>query len=194
MKSPQPGTVPGAIVAALIVACGSILAMFQQDPDLTFGDFKQSTIVVLVGTALLSFLKDYQALSSRRFAAKLTKRSEVNSPAFIAVLAVLVLALSGCTNLNNIIGGGALTVKTAADVIYEECGNTVPDGPCVPHSRISTEQKNELKQQLLIATDWLAEANHMKKAGDVDESADALEQANKILKHVESVLISRGVQ
>lgn len=65
-------TIGGAIVAALILFVSSIVTLFVSDPELTFGSLSQATWVSVVGGALVAFLKDYQAVSTRRVIGKLT--------------------------------------------------------------------------------------------------------------------------
>lgn len=65
-------TVGGALVAALILFISSIVTLFVNDPELTFGAISQATWVSVVGGALVAFLKDYQAVSTRRVIGKLT--------------------------------------------------------------------------------------------------------------------------
>ena len=65
-------TIIGALIAALIGMFTAILALLVQDGVASIGDIAQiSWIVVGIG-ALISFLKDYQAITARKVIAKLT--------------------------------------------------------------------------------------------------------------------------
>lgn len=65
-------TLIGALVAALILFSSSMVTLFVENPDLTFDAIKQSTWVSVVGGAFIAFLKDYQAISTRRLVNKVT--------------------------------------------------------------------------------------------------------------------------
>lgn len=65
-------TIGGASVAALILLISNIVTLFVENSDLTFGSISQATWVVILGGAAVAFLKDYQAVSTRRVIGKLT--------------------------------------------------------------------------------------------------------------------------
>ncbi len=65
-------TIGGALIAALILFVSGFLALLQQAGVNSAGDISQVAWLVLGGGAVLSFLKDYQALSARRLISKLT--------------------------------------------------------------------------------------------------------------------------
>lgn len=69
-------TIIGALIAALILFISSIVTLFTENPDLTFEAIRQSTWVSIIGGAVVAFLKDYQALSTRRLVSKVTKHTE----------------------------------------------------------------------------------------------------------------------
>jgi hypothetical protein len=69
-------TIIGAVVAALILFASSIVTLFTADPNLTFADITTATWVSVVGGGLIAFLKDYQALSTRRLVNKLTNSGD----------------------------------------------------------------------------------------------------------------------
>ena len=69
-------TLIGAVIAALILFTSSIVTLFVENPDLTFSAIKQSAWVSIVGGALVAFLKDYQAISTRRLVNKVTKTGD----------------------------------------------------------------------------------------------------------------------
>lgn len=62
----------GALIAALILFISSITTLFVENPELTFAMIKQSSWVSIVGGAVVAFLKDYQAISTRRLVNKFT--------------------------------------------------------------------------------------------------------------------------
>lgn len=105
---------------------------------------------------------------------------------------LIPLLLVGCVGANKIIAGGALTVKQAAVLVQSECRNTIPDGPCVATSRITTEEKNELKVRLQTALDLLAIASQTNT--DAQSRADALGKVDEILATIEAVLVARGIE
>jgi len=69
-------TIIGAVIAALILFASSIVTLFTADPNLTFADIATATWVSIVGGALIAFLKDYQALTTRRLVDKLTNSGD----------------------------------------------------------------------------------------------------------------------
>lgn len=70
-------TLGGALIAALILFVSGFLALLQQDGVNSAGDISQVAWWVLAGGAVLSFLKDYQALTTRRVISKLTGSGDV---------------------------------------------------------------------------------------------------------------------
>lgn len=70
-------TIAGALIAALILFVTGFLALLQQDGVNGAGDISQVAWLVLGGGAVLSFLKDYQALTARRIIANLTGSGNV---------------------------------------------------------------------------------------------------------------------
>ena len=110
--------------------------------------------------------------------------------AFLAGTAIVLLA--ACSGLNTYVGGGALTVKSAAELITQECGNTTPNGPCLPTSRISTAEKQDLKVRLQAAINLLEVANDTNLTAQ--ERRTRLEQSQAILDAIEQILIARGVE
>lgn len=69
---PNVNTMGGAAVAALIGFLTGFLALIQQENVNGVIDISEAAWWVLGGGAAIAFLKDYQALSSRRFISKLT--------------------------------------------------------------------------------------------------------------------------
>ena len=65
-------TIVGALIAAAILFGTNLMTLFAENPELTFGDIKQSAWVSIIVGALIAFLKDYQALSTRRLVNKVT--------------------------------------------------------------------------------------------------------------------------
>ncbi len=65
-------TLIGAAIAAAILFGSSMVTLFTSNPDLTFADLTTATWVSLVGGAAIAFLKDYQALTTRRLVNKVT--------------------------------------------------------------------------------------------------------------------------
>lgn len=68
------GTVGGALIAAAILFISNLMSLFAQDAELTFAMIGQATWVSVVGGALVAFLKDYQAVNTRKIISKLTNK------------------------------------------------------------------------------------------------------------------------
>ena len=69
-------TLIGALLAALILLGTNFMALFAENPNLTFGDIKQGTWVLLIVGALVAFAKDYQAITVRRLANRVTRTGD----------------------------------------------------------------------------------------------------------------------
>jgi membrane-bound ClpP family serine protease len=65
-------TLVGALIAALILFTSTMVTLFAENPELTFGAIRQSAWVSIIGGAVVAFLKDYQAISTRRLVNKVT--------------------------------------------------------------------------------------------------------------------------
>ena len=65
-------TIGGASIAALILLVSNVVTLFTNNPELTFSAIDQATWVVMIGGALVAFLKDYQAVSTRRVISNIT--------------------------------------------------------------------------------------------------------------------------
>ncbi|MCH8134809.1 MAG: hypothetical protein IIB77_02385 [Proteobacteria bacterium] len=161
-------TLGGAAIAAAILFITGFLAVFQQEGIGSVKDIAEGTWWVLLGGAILSFAKDYQALSARRFLARMSGSGNVHSPAAVGILAILLacFALSGCAaqrpQIDSIADGIAVTaadVETAAQTVRSLCRNLDPGGPCAAGALISTTQKESLKNGLQDVLDSLSLAN-----------------------------------
>ena len=69
-------TIIGALIAAGIMFLSSMVALFIENPDLAFGMIKQATWVSILGGAAIQFLKDYQAISTRRMINRVTHNGD----------------------------------------------------------------------------------------------------------------------
>jgi hypothetical protein len=69
-------TLIGAAIAALILFLSSIVTLFTASPELTFDMISTATWVSVAGGSAVAFLKDYQAISSRRLINKVTKSGD----------------------------------------------------------------------------------------------------------------------
>jgi heme/copper-type cytochrome/quinol oxidase subunit 1 len=69
-------TIVGALIAALIGFGNALLALFMNDPELTFAQINQAAWVGLLVGAIVQFLKDYQAISTRRLVNKVTSSGD----------------------------------------------------------------------------------------------------------------------
>lgn len=65
-------TIIGALVAALILFLTGMLALLQTPGVASVGDIGQIAWIVLAVGALISFLKDFQSISTRRLINKVT--------------------------------------------------------------------------------------------------------------------------
>ena len=65
-------TIIGALVAALILFLTGMLALLQTPGVASVGDIGQIAWIVLSVGALISFLKDFQSISTRRLINKVT--------------------------------------------------------------------------------------------------------------------------
>jgi hypothetical protein len=65
-------TLVGALIAALILFFTGMLALLQTEGIQSASDIGQIAWIVLGVGALISFLKDYQAISARRLINKIT--------------------------------------------------------------------------------------------------------------------------
>lgn len=69
-------TIGGALIAALISFMNALLALYMNDPELSFGMISQAAWVGMIGGGLVQFFKDYQALSTRRVISNITGTGE----------------------------------------------------------------------------------------------------------------------
>ncbi len=70
-------TIGGALIAALILFVTGFMALLQQEGVASWRDISEVAWWILGGGSLLSFLKDFQALSTRRVIAKITGNQNV---------------------------------------------------------------------------------------------------------------------
>lgn len=182
-------TLGGAAIAALILFVTGFLAVFQQDGVSSVSDISEAVWWILGGGAALSFLKDYQALSTRRLLAKVTG-GKASSPAAVGIIAILLtcFVLSGCgiqrPQVDSISDGIAVTaadVETAAQTVHRMCRNTRPGGPCARGALLSTEQKESLKNGLQDMLDGLSLANLAVATSDYDGARSGLARTQAIL-------------
>ena len=183
-------TIGGAAIAAFILFVTGFLAVFQQESVSSVKDITEATWWVLGLGALLSFGKDYQALTARRFLATMTGSGNVHSPAAVGILAILIacFAFSGCgvqrPQVDSIADGIAVTaadVETAAQTVKRLCRNAEPGGLCADGAAISTEQKESLKNGLQDVLDGLSVANLALATNDYGEATDRLARTQAIL-------------
>jgi len=113
----------------------------------------------------------------------------------LVINTALVFTLAGCTNTstNKVLGYGAVGVTNTAELITRECGNTVPNGPCLSTSRITTAEKQEFKTRLQAAQNALNEAARFSRQGMDAAGSDALAKADAILAALELILTQRGI-
>lgn len=175
-----------ALGGAITVVLVWLLEMFWSIKPTAEVVVAMTTIVQAITQAVYSLFRGWQP-----------KEGQAQSPWWIALLAVLVLAGCASMNFNDALGAAYLTRTTLAETITAECGNTVPDGPCVPGSVISTEDKQAAKEALVKAGSYLADARAIQQGGKGLECSDkweCLEAADGVLDALQRVLIERGVR
>lgn len=107
-------------------------------------------------------------------------------------LLLSLLLLAGCAgridSFSDSLGAAYLTVDTLAVTAQEMCGNTVPDGDCLPGAALSTEIKRGVKVTLGEALDYLDTARELYQVGSVDLAQDRLVTARALLRSLEATL------
>jgi len=191
----------GAAFAALNVFLTGTLALFQTDGVSTIGDIPQlAWIILTVGTAL-GFVKDAQALWTRRQLSRLTPGPMIQSPWLTGILAGLLALsmLSGCVTprpkIDSIADGIAVTaadIETAAQTVKSLCRNTEPGGPCAADALISTDTKERLKNQLQEMLNALTVANLALSAADTSQAQTKLQQTTALLLILQAELARMG--
>jgi hypothetical protein len=66
----------GALIAALILFLSSMVTLFTNDPALEFNVIPTAVWVSIGGGAAIAFLKDYQAITTRRLINKATRSGD----------------------------------------------------------------------------------------------------------------------
>lgn len=137
-------TTLGALIAALLLFLTGTLALLQQPEVVELGDVSGMAWIVLGIGSLVGFLKDFQALTARRFLANVTGSGNVHAPAWTAILAVLIASsmLSSCA--------GTRAAYKAAEGI-EETAMVVGE-----HYYALVREGNRLKREGLLAGTYLA--------------------------------------
>lgn len=115
------------------------------------------------------------------------------------LLIVCLLVLSGCglnrPGIDSIADGIAVSaadIETLAQVTQEMCGNTTPRGDCLPGALVSTETKNEIREQLQQALSYLNDANRALAADETARASDFLTRTETILVVVEAIVRERS--
>ena len=182
-------TISGAAIAAIILFFTGFLALLQQDGVTSIGDINQVAWIVLGVGALVSFLKDFQALSVRRGIGKLTGTT-VKSPWLIGLIALFLSMsmLSGCAtqrpkidSMADAIVVTSADIESTAQIVKNLCRNIVEDGPCAAGSLISTSTKDSFKRSLQEAQDSVVAANRLLAAGKSVDAGDRLAFADAII-------------
>ena len=142
-------TVSGAFIAALIGFLTGLLALFQQDADMTLSAISQRAWIVLGVGALISFLKDYQALTLRRMMSSRKPPERVDSSIWVGLFIAIAaaLAVSGCA--------GTKAAYKAADGL-EETAKVVAS-----HYYAVVREANAMKREGTLTGERLARAQDM---------------------------------
>ena len=69
-------TLIGALLAASLNFLTALVTLFTNDANMTFAMITQAAWVSMIGGALIQFVKDYQAIATRRLASKVTKSKD----------------------------------------------------------------------------------------------------------------------
>lgn len=189
-------TIGGAAIAALNCFGSAVLALFMQNDQLTLDQISQAAWISMGLGAFLQFLKDYQAISTRRLLERARELGggTARSPWYIGLFAGLVLLLGGCaSNPNNLITAGGLTVKQATAIVRQGCQAEVPDGPCRGGSLISSDQRDEAKAAILATLDVLDAASRFADKGEALSAITMLEQADILLEELSKLLTEWGL-
>lgn len=117
---------------------------------------------------------------------------------FLLTAGVLLTAI-GCagSSINNTVGQTYIAIEAAANTAKLECGNTVPGGPCLPTSAISTKQKDEIKDSLQIAKSFADDMAAIAAGGEgvnCSTTTQCLQAVNHVLGTVEAILVARGAE
>ena len=184
----------GALIAALLVFLAGALALLQQPNVAELSDVSGMAWIVLGIGALVSFLKDFNALWTRRHLAKVTGSGNVHAPAWTAILAVLIASsmMSSCA--------GTRAAYKAAEGI-EETAVVVGE-----HYYALVREANRLKREGLLAGAYLEntqdvvrttrpvvlELANMAQAYALVKSADNYEALEKALGNA-AIAVSRLV-
>lgn len=182
----------GALIAAVILFVTGFMALLQQDGVTSVADISPIAWYILAGGALLGFLKDAQALWTRRKIASITGAdvNRISCRPWTAILALIIAStlFAGCgtqrPKIDSISDGIIVTaadIESIATEVKRLCGNTAPGGACAPGSSISTASKERLKVRLQTAQDALTTANRMLAAGDSAGAKDRLGQVELVL-------------
>lgn len=189
-------TFNGALLAAIIAFLGGLLALLQEVDAVT--DISSKALLVLVVTSLLSFVKDFQAISMRQVSANVRAKMNGTPNAFFGAILGGVLALamfSGCASqrpgvdsVSDAIVVTAADIETIAQQVRRACGHTTPGGRCVPGALIDTDTKNDLARRLQDALDAVKLANVALINDEAIEADNKLARARTILMLVRGIL------
>ena len=139
-----------------------------------------------IGTdAALMIVTGFAALA--RFAQGWLRWKGYLPPVALAVMLGLGASTSACATVSDgaVQKAAILTslqvAETTANVIYDECGNVKPNGPCVGTSVISTSLKNQMKGILQRAVDTLRVSLAALGVAQADSIDEALAEAARLI-------------
>ena len=119
-------------------------------------------------------------------------------PNSVAVLILSFFVLAACVTprptVDSIADAIVVTsadIESAAAIVKNLCGNTVPGGPCAMGSLISTSTKDSFKRGLQEALDGVVAANRLLAAGRSVDAEDRLAIADAIVKVLQAELLRR---
>jgi hypothetical protein len=143
-------TVIGALIAAVIGGMTAFLALINQDGVGGFADISETAWIVLgIGTSM-AFLKDYQAITTRRILERATGSGNIHSHWTMGIVAIVLASAvlaSGCTGTKDAYQAAAGPGQNAK-VVAE-------------HYYALVKEANNLKKSGILVGDGLARAQQL---------------------------------
>ena len=174
-------TVIGALIAALIGGMTAFLALISQEGVNGMADISEMAWVVLGIGATMAFLKDYQAITTRRALAAVTRSGNIHSHWMIGIMAIIVagaLLAPGCT--------GAKQAYQAAE------GPGQNAKVVAEHYYALVKEANSLKASGILTGDNLVNAQRLVR--DMRPVIDALAAAASAYEQVQNAVTQADIE
>ena len=156
-------TVIGALIAAVIGVGTAFLALMNQEGVAVVGDISQKAWIVLGVGGALAFLKDFQAITTRRVLQTMTKSRNVHSFLVPLLGVVLLVGIAGCSGTQTAYSAAAAQgPDTIAKVVVE-------------HYYALVREANTMKKAGALTGDNLVKAQDVVR--DTRPAIDSLAQA-----------------